>query len=360
MHGSMKTTIVPFFISHQGCPHRCVFCDQHRVAGADGALPGAAEILDRVAAYRRSSGSDAVQVAFYGGSFTGLPREEQERLLEPLQPLIASGQVSSLRLSTRPDSVDERCAAFLRGMGVGTVELGVQSLDDGVLARAGRGHSAADAVAAVAALKGEGIRVGLQLMPGLPGDSAGSSLATFTGALGLAPDFLRIYPTVVLAGTRLAGLYADGGYRPLTLRQAVALCKVMLHRALLAGVPIIRMGLQPSEDLARGGGVVAGPFHPAFRQLVEAELRYDLLVRLVAEWPCDGDGVEVSCSPARVSDVVGQRRSNLKRLLRERGVRVSAVRGDPLLSSLDLAVAGPDGSRIGNIITDLKYNDKDI
>lgn len=355
----MKATIVPFFISHRGCPHRCVFCDQQKVAGTDGRLPSEAEILDRVAAYRRSAGSDAVQVAFYGGSFTGLPREDQERLLGPLQPLLASGEVSAVRLSTRPDSVDGRSARFLRGLGVGTVELGVQSLDDRVLEQAGRGHSAADVGKAVAALKGEGIRVGLQLMPGLPGDTTETSLATMSGALALVPGFLRIYPTVVLSGTRLAGLYADGGYRPLRLAQAVALCKVMLHRAMLAGVPVIRMGLQPGEELDRDGAVVAGPYHPAFRQLVESELCYDLLTRL-APSGSQGDCVEVHCAPARVSDVVGQRRANLKRLLSEQGVRVGAVRGDPLLSSLDMAVAGPDGVRRGNILTDLKYNDKDI
>ncbi len=356
----MKVTIVPFFISHWGCPHRCVFCDQRKVAGAEDVLPAPAEILDRVAAYRRSSGSGSVEVAFYGGSFTGLPRGEQELLLKPLQPLLASGEVSGVRVSTRPDSVDNRCAAFLGRMGVATVELGVQSLDDRVLELAGRGHSAAHVAAAVSELKGEGIRVGLQLMPGLPGDSAETSLASLAGTLALAPDFMRIYPTVVLVGTRLAELFAAGSYRPLTLQQAVALCKVMLHRAMLARVPVIRMGLQPTEDLGQGGAVVAGPYHPAFRQLVEAELRYDLLVRLAAEVPRDGAAVEVSCSPGRVSDVVGQRRSNLKRLLREQGVRVSAVRGDPLLSSPDMAVAGPHGVRSGNILTDLKYSDKDI
>lgn len=355
----MKATIVPFFISHQGCPHRCVFCDQHKVAGAEGVLPGETEILDRVAAYRRSSGGGSVQVAFYGGSFTGLPREDQLRILEPLQPLLASGEVSGVRVSTRPDSVDGPCAAFLREMGVGTVELGVQSLDDRVLVQAGRGHSAADVAAAVAALKGEGCRVGLQLMPGLPGDTAEFSLASLAGALGLGPDFLRIYPTVVLAGTRLAGLFAAGGYRPLTLEQAVALCKVMLHRTLLAGVPVIRMGLQPGEDLEKDGAVIAGPYHPAFRQLVEGELRYDLLARLAGE-SSRGEVVEVSCSPARVSDVTGQRRANLKRLLREQGVRVGSVRGDPLLSASEMAVAGSRGVRSGNILTDLKYTDKDI
>jgi len=356
----MKQTIVPFFISHRGCPHRCVFCDQERIAGRDGSLPSGAEIGEKVAEYRRSCGMRPVEVAYYGGSFTSLPREEQLGLLQPLQPLLASGEVSSIRVSTRPDSVDGECAALLRAMGVRTVEIGVQSLDDEVLALAGRGHAATDVETAVAALKGEGLAVGLQLMPGLPGDTAEKSLSSFCRALRLAPDFLRVYPTVVLAGTALAERYAAGVYRPLTLRQAVTLCKVMLHRALLAGVPVIRMGLQPTGELERPGAVIAGPYHPAFRQMVEAELRYDLLERLVADHYHDDPGVEVFCAPSRVSDVTGQRRGNLERLLRERGVRITGVRGDPRLSSLDMAVAGSGGIRNGNILSDLHYTQKDI
>jgi histone acetyltransferase (RNA polymerase elongator complex component) len=356
----MKRRIVPFFISHRGCPHRCVFCDQQRVAGADGSLPGSGEIREKVAEYRRSSGRVSIEVAYYGGSFTSLPREEQLGLLIPLQPLIASGEVSSIRVSTRPDSVNGECASLLRAMGVRTVEIGVQSMDDGVLALAGRGHTAADVEAAVASLKGEGMAVGLQLMPGLPGDCADTSLSSLSRALTFAPDFLRIYPTVVLANTALADRYAEGSYLPLTLRQAVSLCKVMLHRALLAGVPVIRMGLQPTAELERPGAVIAGPYHPAFRQMVEAELRYDLLEHLVADRYRDDPDVEVFCSPARVSDVTGQRRVNLERLLRERGVRVTGVRGDARLSSLDMKVAGSRGLRSGNILSDLHYTQKDI
>ena len=196
--------------------------------------------------------------------------------------------------------------------------------------------------------------------PPVARDTAEKSLSSFCRALTLAPDFIRIYPTVVLAGTALAERYAAGTYRPLMLPQAVTLCKVMLHRALLAGVPVIRMGLQPTGELERPGTVIAGPYHPAFRQMVEAELRYDLLERLVAEHCHGAPGVEVFCAPSRISDVTGQRRANLARLLRERGVRITGVSGDPLLSSLDMAVAGSGGIRTGNILSDLHYTQKDI
>jgi histone acetyltransferase (RNA polymerase elongator complex component) len=346
--------IVPFFISHQGCPHQCVFCDQVKISGGGEELPSAAVILARIAAFRASARLDAVEVAFYGGSFTTLPREEQERLLLPLQPLLASGEVISVRVSTRPDGVDSGCAEFLAGMGVGTVELGVQSLDDEVLALAGRGHKAACSAEACRALGRAGMAVGIQLMPGLPGDTAEKALASLDGVLAFRPDFLRIYPTLVIAGTRLAALFRSGAYAPLSIASAVSLCKVMLHRALAENVKVVRIGLQPTGELERGGVILAGPYHPAFRQLVEADLCYDLLLRLTR-----GAGAPspftVFCATSRLSDVIGQRRQNIKRLAREEGVTISSVKGDPALSSLEIVIESAEGTRRGDIVRDLEY-----
>jgi len=296
-----------------------------------------------------------VEVAFYGGSFTSIPQEDQLRLLQPLQELLAAGQVSSLRISTRPDALDVAAAAFLRASGVATVELGVQSMDDAVLEQSERGHCAADVEKAVACLKGEGITVGLQLMPGLPGDSGEISVSSLMRVLDLQPDFLRIYPTVVVAGTPLSRRYAEGSYCPLTLEGAVRLCKILLHRALLARVPVVRIGLQPTTDLSRGGAILAGPYHPAFRQLVEAELCFDLLDRLILPDQDGREPVSVSCSMSRIADVVGQKRSNIRRLLRDRGVRVDRVRGDCSLTPYEIRVENSRGTRSGNIVEDLWY-----
>lgn len=350
----MKTPVAPFFISHRGCPHRCVFCDQEKIAGAITSLPSAGEILAKIEEFRRVSGSGAVEVAFFGGTFTGLAQPDQERLLLPLQPLLAAGEVSSVRVSTRPDAIEDESALRLGSLGVKTVELGVQSMDDGVLDMSGRGHGARDTERAVACLKGHGFKVGAQLMPGLPGDTFSKSLASLSSVLELAPDFIRIYPAVVIKGTQLADDYENGRYRPLSLREAVALCKVMLHESLLAGIPVIRAGLQPTAELERSGVVVAGPFHPAFRQMVEAELYYDLLSLLAGDLAGDNP-LMVRCHPSRVSDVIGQRRSNLRRMLDEKGVRIARVLGDELLSSREIAVEGSDEVRSGNILTDLNY-----
>ncbi|HYS43420.1 MAG TPA: radical SAM protein, partial [Geobacteraceae bacterium] len=191
----MKPLIVPFFIAHQGCPHRCVFCDQLKISGAAETVPTPAELLDKIAAYRDYAGGRAMEAAFFGGTFTTLPVSLQEQLLLPLQPLLESGALSSVRVSTRPDAVDHRTAEFLWEMGVRTVELGVQSMDDDVLSRAGRGHTACDAETACRLLAKGGFRLGVQLMTGLPGDTAETALVTLRQTLALKPDFLRIYPT---------------------------------------------------------------------------------------------------------------------------------------------------------------------
>lgn len=345
----MKPLIIPFFISHQGCPHQCVFCDQERISGQSAGLPDPAGMVEMIDRFAASGVGRPLEVAFYGGTFTSLPRMDQERLLEPLQPLLATGRITHVRLSTRPDAVDDETARFLWARGVTTVELGVQSMDDRVLEAAGRGHTAAHVEEAFTVLREAGISVGAQLMPGLPGDTGESALCSLERVLVLSPAFLRIYPTVVVAGTRLAHLWRNGAYTPLGVDDAVTLCAAMLLRCLVAGVPVIRIGLQATEELERPGTVLTGPWHPAFRQLVESELFYGLLERLAGGFPA-GTAVEAVCAPQRVSDVVGQRRRNLARLREQHCVTVTRVTGSDRLSSYDLEIVHPGGTIAGNLL----------
>ena len=344
----MRPVVVPFFISHLGCPHRCVFCDQEKIAGARGVLPEAGEMLERVASYRASSPDRKLEAAFYGGTFTALARDDQQYLLAALQPLLASGALSSLRLSTRPDAVDPEIVAFLQEMGVRTVELGVQSMSDEVLRLSGRGHTARDAELAVRLLQGAGLEVGVQLMPGLPGDSEERSLASLQRVLALKPSFLRIYPTLVIAGTELAARYLSGSYQPQTLDQAVSLCKRMLRAARRAGVPVIRLGLQPTAELESAGVILAGPHHPAFGQLVESELYYDLMCSLADGIP-EGSSISFLAPKGRTSDLVGQGRRNLARLLERFALKVTKVREDAGLSSGGIALQWSGGERSGDL-----------
>jgi histone acetyltransferase (RNA polymerase elongator complex component) len=349
----MKRVIVPFFIAHQGCPFQCVFCDQVKITGVAAALPTAAEIESRVADWLASSGVNKVEVAFYGGTFTALPQTAQQALLEPLQPLLASGAVTGIRVSTRPDCITSDSVTFLRQHGVDLVELGVQSMDDGVLAASGRGHDAAATVNAFAILKSGGLKVGAQLLPGLPGANRGEAVATFRRVIALKPDILRIYPAVILKATGLAKKYQQGSYLPLSLDEAVQICKLLLHEAAQAGVPVIRVGLQPTEDIAEGAELLAGPFHPAFRQLVESERWFDLLQRLLKGFD-ETAALNIRVAAARVADVTGQKRSNIRRLA-GMGRMVAAVTAAADLDDNQIEIIGGSMHVSGNLLTDLDY-----
>ncbi len=263
--------IIPFFIPFRGCPSICVFCDQKAVTGAVG-IPAPEEIRERVETCLGTwSGGGTREVAFYGGTFTAMDLAEQEACLGPVGPFLRDGRINGIRVSTRPDCLDRRKVEFLKDRGVATVELGAQSMDDEVLRLCNRGHSAEDTVRAMLTLKRAGLGAGVQLMPGLPGDNAVRALRTARSVIDLGPDFVRIYPTVVMKGTPLERMYILGEYRPWTMDEMTELCAEMAELFDKAGIRIIRMGLQSTEELRES--IVAGPYHPAFRDLVNRRVR---------------------------------------------------------------------------------------
>lgn len=293
--------IYPIFLAQAGCPQQCCYCSRWQVAG------GGSEPLspEAVAAWleRCLPAVGRGQVAIYGGSFTALARPQQDAYLAAVAPFLDQGRVAGVRISTRPDALDAGTARRLAAAGVTTVELGCQSFSDQVLVASGRGHDARAAGNAVAALREAGLEVGLQLMPGLPGGDAAEARASLAAALALKPDFLRIYPTLVLAGSPLAEDWRQGRYRPLALEEAVELCADLLLACHRAGVPVIRLGLQ--HDAALAAGVLAGPWHPAFGQLVKSRLWRRALAHLAPRQ------VPVELATADLSDAVGHRRGNL-------------------------------------------------
>lgn len=345
----MKPVTVPFFISHQGCPHTCVFCDQRTISGADGRLPTADEMLSKIAAWQSTAAGRTFEAAFFGGSFTALSRETQVRLLAPLQPLLASGGIAAIRLSTRPDYVDDEQVAWLKKSGVRTIELGIQSLDDAVLTASGRGHSAAQSEAAMACVKRHGLALGAQLMPGLPGDTPLSSLTSLERVIAAGADFARIYPALVIRGTELAQRYAAGDYIPLGLERGVSLCKLLLQRALQAGLPIIRIGLQADDGLT-AETVLAGCWHPSLGQVVRSQLYRDLIDRHVVP----GENITVLCHPARLSDVLGQKKCHLQDFA-GRGVQ-ARVLPDVSLEKTELVIINDSESFKYDLLTDLHYS----
>ncbi len=305
-----KHSNVAIFVPHAGCPHRCSFCDQHAISGAQ-ALPTTAQVTEaceRALETRKGDASNA-QIAFFGGSFTAIPQEEQERLLDAAYRFVKAGDFSGIRLSTRPDCVDDRVTAFLRRFGVETVELGAQSMDDEVLAKNRRGHTVADVEKAAACIHAADMELGLQMMTGLYGDTDEGAKETLRRLCDLAPSCLRIYPTQVLPNTYLATLWRQGDYQPPTLAQAVSLCADLLDYAeRVRGIPVIRMGLHADASLQENR--LAGPFHPAFRELCEGELYYRRAVEVLQEAATD----TLYVNSAALSKMIGQHRCNIDRL----------------------------------------------
>lgn len=296
--------IYPFFIPHEGCPHRCIFCQQNRISGVYHPPSPAVvfETLDHVLPERGDG-----EVAFYGGTFTQLAAERQRAYLQQVEPFIRNGRVSGIRVSTRPDALDDEKIVRLQKHGVTTVELGCQSFSSQVLMQTRRGYGPASAASAVLSLRDRGMQVGLQLMPGLPGGDRQEAIFSLESAIALEPDFLRLYPTVVLKGTGLEKAYLGGIFQPLLLDEAVDLCADLLLLCRRFEVPVIRLGLQATDELSKFGTLVAGPYHPAFGQLVRSRLWRRALCRGLAAF---GTG-KIAVHPSDLSDALGHRRENL-------------------------------------------------
>lgn len=302
--------IIPIFVSHRGCPHDCVFCNQKKITGQGGDCTGAdvrAKIQEYLGTIPREN--TTIEAAFYGGSFTAIPLEQQIELLSAVQPYIQEGSIHNIRISTRPDCIDPEVLAVLKEYKVQIVELGVQSMDLAVLQLSNRGHSAQDVVDAVKMLKNAGFTVGVQVMVGLPGDTEQKSLDTVRRLIQLQPDIARIYPALVIRNTYMEQIYYEGSYTPLTLEAAVEICKKQLVLFEQNHIEVIRIGLQPTENILEGREVVAGPFHPAMRQLVLSSMYKDLMEReLEGQQP---EELLLIVHPGDVSDLLGQKRCNI-------------------------------------------------
>jgi histone acetyltransferase (RNA polymerase elongator complex component) len=258
------------------------------------------------------------QLAFYGGSFTAIPAAEQIALLEAAQPYLADGTLTSLRLSTRPDAIDEDVLQRLKRYGVRTIELGAQSMDDTVLTLAGRGHTAAQVEEAAGMVKAHGFEVILQMMTGLPGDEDGeASYMTAKSIAALKPHGVRIYPTVIVKDTALYDLWQAEKYQEHTVERAVDLCAEILPVFESAGIPVIRLGLNPTEDLSNGDAV-GGAYHPALGELVKSRIMLNR-VRELLEGMSTAGILEIQVGKGKISQMVGQKRCNITSLKAEYG-----------------------------------------
>ena len=312
---SARASILPVFVPHLGCPHACVFCNQRRITGQ--IQPADAEtvrkIIQDAAALPRTGAKR--QLAFYGGSFTAIPAAQQEELLQAAHEALERGEIDSVRLSTRPDAIDGTVLERLKRYGVETVELGAQSMDDEVLRLSGRGHTSGDVKRASEMIKTAGFHLILQMMTGLPGDTPGRCVETARRIIRLQPDGVRIYPTVIVKDTALYELWRSGQYREHTVEDAVSVCARIVPLFEKAGIPVIRLGLNPTEELS-GGDAVAGAYHPALGELVKSRILLNRARELLDGVPA-GSRVTLGFGAPRLSQLIGQRKVNVLTLRQE-------------------------------------------
>ena len=334
---SARAQILPVFVPHLGCPHACVFCNQRRISGAQS--PAKPEDVKNLTA--RSAAflprGEKRQLAFYGGSFTAIPETEQEALLRAAKEALDCGEIDAIRLSTRPDAIDDTVLERLRRYGVGTVELGAQSMDDGVLCLSGRGHTAADVERAARLVKAAGFELVLQMMTGLPGSTDDKDVETARRLIKLKPDGARVYPTVIVRDTPLCDMWARGAYREHTVEDAVRVCARIVPLFEAAGIPIIRLGLNPTEELS-GGAAVAGAYHPALGELVKSRILLDR-ARTLLQGAAPGSRVTLTVGRGKTSQMTGQKRENLRRLTEEFGLADLIVCENPAESGEIIGVS---------------------
>ncbi len=324
---------VALFVPHAGCPHDCCFCDQRTIAGVTTPLTPA----DVTAACERALATlkDGVKarIAFFGGSFTAVDRAYMCALLEAAQPFLQMGRFDGITASTRPDAVDDEVLGVLKQYGVTALELGAQSMNDRVLAASGRGHTAADTVRAAALIQRHGLALGLQMMTGLPQDTADGAKQTAKALAALHPATMRIYPTVVLRGTALEAMMNRGVYTPPSLAESVALCAELLHFFEVEnGIPVIRLGLHDGDSLRERA--TAGGYHPAFRELCEGQLYVNTALSVLTRMGPSvrtPQRVTLAVAPTAVSKMIGQHRANMKTLAAHGfDVRVTGDKNIPL------------------------------
>lgn len=298
--------VIPIFVSNLGCPHRCIFCDQRQFS--EPALPeDIPEIVRRYISFSSSSRDRKKLIAFYGGSFTGIDSTLFDRYLDIASALVKEGVVDALKASTRPDMVSKEILNRLIDAGFEELELGVQSMDDRVLEASLRGHTGSDTIKASGLIKRSGLKVGIQIMPGLPGEDRASFRHTVDTMTELKPDTARIYPTVVMAGTVLEKLYLRGHYRPLSLDEAILRSLFAYINLTDCGSKVLRVGIPQSDRL----NIVAGPFHPAFGFLVRSRAYRIMVERLIERL---GPGITVCVNPKRLPELLGLKRENIREL----------------------------------------------
>lgn len=297
----MRHSNISIFIPHLGCPFNCIFCNQYKITGSDSAVTP--DDVYKTLCKAKASCLDCknTQIAFFGGSFTAINQKLMIEYLEVAHKFIEDGSFDSIRISTRPDCIDENILKILEKYHVKNIELGVQSLDDDVLKASCRGHSSNDSLNAVKLIQQAGLDVGMQMMCGLPKDSKQKDIETAKRIIDTGCKEVRIYPVCVIEGTKLEKMYKDGSYIPLKLDEAIDICAILCKMFEDAGVTVLKCGLHSDS------GNIAGPFHPAFGEMVRSQMFFDEITSKFER----GSSLEISCSNRFISTAKGNRGKNI-------------------------------------------------
>ena len=311
--------IIPIFVPHLGCPNDCVFCNQKSISGQKNNMTKEEEkkIIEEYLKSIKDENAE-IEVAFFGGSFTAIEEEKQNELLSLAYEYIKEGKIKSIRISTRPDYIDKKILKRLKKYKVKTIELGVQSANNFILEKAGRGHTFEDVKKASKLIRRYGFTLGHQMMVGLPESTRKDEINTAKELIKLKPKMVRIYPVLVLKGTKLEKELKEEKYKPLSIVQAVETCKELVRMFADKKIDIIRVGLQNTDEITdpnnENSEVVAGPYHPAFRQLVESSLWYDAIVEKIKKLNVKVKEVEVTINPIDTNNVIGHKKENIIKL----------------------------------------------
>ena len=311
--------IIPIFVPHLGCPNDCTFCNQKSISGQTKQVT-AKDVKQTIEEYLKSFKDEKLhkEVAFFGGSFTGIEKDKQEELLEAAYEFVKNKQIQSIRISTRPDYIDKEKLHLIKKYGVKTIELGVQSTNDYILKKCRRGHTFEDVKKASKLIRRYGFVLGHQMMIGLPESTKIDELNTAKDLAKLKPKIVRLYPVLVIKGTELEKEYQNGEYEPIPLLQAVERCKELYYFFTNKKIAVIRMGLQNTDIISdpknAKSEVVAGPYHEAFGQLVEDSIWYDAILEKIKKFNVKVKAIEIKVNPENINNVVGHKKENIEKL----------------------------------------------
>ena len=313
-----KEYIIPIFVPHLGCPNDCTFCNQKKISGQTKNVK-AEDVKNTIEYYLNNFKDDNkyIEVAFFGGSFTGIDVDKQKELLSVAYEYIKNKKIDSIRISTRPDYINKEILKMLKSYGVKTIELGVQSTNDYILNKSKRGHTFEDVKKASKLIRKNGFILGHQMMVGLPESTRQDEINTAKDLIKLKPKIVRIYPVLVIKGTQLEKDYESGEYTPLTVEQAVETAKDLLVLFNKKKINVIRIGLQNTNEItdpnSKKSQVVAGPYHPAFRQLVESRLWYDNIANEIKKVNSNVTHIQIDVNPSDINNAVGHKRINIEK-----------------------------------------------